>query len=78
MGWYADAVSQLEKIKEAAAMAEDAKRANEEQMKQDQLAQERDTTAQQFMRMAPAFGIQITAERAQEMAAELMEGDAAK
>lgn len=78
MGWYQEALANLERLKVANEMQEAVDKAAAEQRQAERLEQERAATAQEFYRMAPAFGISITAERAQEMAAELMEGDAAK
>ncbi len=75
MGWYQDAVSNLERLKVANEMQAAADKAAEAQRQEERLDQERAATAQEFYRMAPAFGIEISAARAQEMADELVKGD---
>ena len=75
MGWYQDALANLERLKVANEMQEAADKAAAEQRQAERLEQERAAVAQEFYRMAPAFGIQITAARAQEMADELVKGE---
>ncbi len=75
MGWYQEALANLERLKVANEMQEAADKAAAEQRQAERLEQERAATAQEFYRMAPAFGIQITAARAQEMANEFVKGE---
>ena len=75
MGWYRDALDNLERLKVANEMQEAADKAAAEQRQAERLEQERAATAQEFYRMAPAFGIQISAARAQEMANEFVKGE---